>query len=125
MIEYPPKSWNDYQRHRDEIAALLDPRCHTIDWMDVQLLSGDALAFGSERGVIIVTVKQYPAGGRELHGLVAAGDVAEILFLIEQAEQWGRDNGLDFACISSRPGWARLLKPRGYSVNRVEIVKDL
>jgi len=125
MIELPPQAWDAYQRHRDEIAELLDPRCYSIGWMDAQLLAGDMLAFGTGQAVIIVTVKLYPAGARELHGMVAAGNVADILFLIEQAEQWGRHNGLDFACISSRPAWARLLKPRNYYVNRVEIVKDL
>lgn len=115
----------DYQRHRDEIAGLLDPRCHTIEWLDDEIASGNALTFGNEEAVIVVTVKQYPAGGTELHGLVAAGDIAAILVLIEQAEQWARARGVDFACISSRPGWSRVLKPRGYSVNRVELRKDL
>jgi hypothetical protein len=125
VIEFPPQSWDAYYRHREDIAKLLDPRCFSIGWMDTQLLSGDAIAFGTDDAVIIVTVKQYPAGATELHGLAAAGAVGGILELIEQAEKWGRDKGLTFACISSRPAWARLLKARGYYVNRVEIVKDL
>ncbi len=122
---YPPPAWADYQRYRGEIAGLLDPRCHTIEWLDAQIIAGHALAFGSDDAVIVVTVRQYPAGGRELHGLAAAGNVRGIMALIEQAEEWGRTAGLDFACISSRPAWARLLKSRSYRVNRVEIVKDL
>lgn len=125
MTIFPPSFWTEYQRHRDEIAGILDPRCHTIQWLDTQLLAGHALAFGSDDAVIVITVKQYPAGGRELHGLAAAGNVRGIMALIEQAEEWGRSVGLDFACISSRPAWSRLLKSRGYDVKRIEIVKDL
>lgn len=119
------QAWVEYYRHRNEISEMLDPRCYSIDWLDGQLLAGDALAFGNEQAVIVVCVKRYPAGAKELHGLVAAGDLAAILVLIEQAEQWARSIGVDFACVSSRPGWRRVLKPRGYSVNRVELRKDL
>lgn len=119
------QAWVEYYRHRNEIADLLDPRCHSIDWLDGELAADNALAFGNETAVIVVTVKQYPAGATELHGLVAAGDLGGILALIEQAEQWGQNAGLTFACIASRPGWARVLKPRGYSVNQVELRKDL
>lgn len=104
---------------------MLDPRCHSIEWLDTQILSGDAMAFGTVDAVIVVTVKQYPEGATELHGLVAAGLLSGILQLIEEAEQWGRDRGITFACISSRPGWAKILKSRGYSVNKIEIRKDL
>lgn len=124
-VIFPPPAWNEYQRHRDEIRGLLDPRCHRIEWLDVRILNGDALAFGNDRAVIVVEVRQYPAGATELHGLVAAGDLSEILPLIDQAEAWGRSTGVTFASIASRPGWGRVLKDRDYSVYQVTLRKDL
>lgn len=125
VTEFPPQAWGAYQRHRDEIAGLLDPRCYDIAWLDNQLLQGRALAFGNDAAVIVVEVKAYPAGATELHGLVAAGALEAILDLIEQAEEWGMVHGLTFACIASRPGWARVLRDQGYAVHQTELRKDL
>lgn len=122
---YPPRAWAEYQRHRAEIADLLDPRCYSIDWLDAEMERGKALAFGNDSAVIVITLKIYPAGATELHGLVAAGDLTGILELIEQAEEWGHAHGVTFACISSRPGWARVLKGKGYELHQVELRKDL
>lgn len=124
-VIFPPPCWAEYKAHRDEIASLLDPRCHTIDWLDTQLLSGDVLAFGNATSVIIITVKAYPAGATELHGLAAAGELDGILALIEEAEKWGARAGITFAVISSRPGWSKVLKSKGYAVHQVEVRKDL
>lgn len=114
-----------YQRHRDEIAALLDPRCYTIEWLDAQIERGNMLAFGNDAAVIVVAVKQYPAGGTELHGMVAAGELDAILLLIEEAEAWGRSCNVTFACIASREGWGKVLKQNGYSVYQTVLRKDL
>jgi hypothetical protein len=104
---------------------MLDPRCYTADWLDVQLLGGMAAAKGSDTAVIVFTVKTYPAGATELHGLVAAGKLAGILDLIEQAEVEAKAAGVTFACIASRPGWARVLKGRGYEMHQTELRKEL
>lgn len=122
---FPPQAWAEYRRHRAEIAELLDPRCYTIEWLDNEIVNGNAICFGSDGAVIVVTARSYPAGAIELHGLVAAGDLADILALIEIAERWGADHGCTFACISSRPGWARVLKNQGYAVHQVELRKEL
>lgn len=124
-VIFPPAAWGEYRRHREEIRALLDPRCHRIEWLDVRILNGDALAFGNADAVIVVEVKRYPAGATELHGLVAAGELDAILPLIEQAEQWGRQSEITFASIASRPAWSRVLKDKGYSVYQTTLRKDL
>lgn len=125
MIQYPPPFWAEYRARRDAIATLLEPRCHTIDWLDVQILNGDARVFASDDAVIVVSVKQYPAGATELHGLVATGDMTAVLELIDEAEGWARKAGVTFACVSSREGWSRVLKNRGYRLYQTELRKDL
>jgi hypothetical protein len=124
-MSFPPNAWLEYQLHRQEIAGMLDARMYSIVWLDTQILSGDVLCFGTVDAVIAITVKQYPEGATELHGLVAAGLLSGILQLIEEAEQWGRDKGITFACIASRPGWEKLLEKRGYSRYQTMIRKDL
>lgn len=125
MTPFPPQAWDAYQRHRGEIGALLDPRCYTIEWLDQQLASQCAMAFGDDKAVIVVSWKVYPTGTTELHGLVAAGALESVLWLIEEAESWGRGHGFTFSCIASRPGWQRVLKDRGYAVHQTELRKDL
>ena len=114
-----------YFRHRDEIAALLDPALYTIEWVDLQVASGRVQAIGNDRAVILVEIKEYPAGGLEVHGMAAAGDLDAILPLIEQAENWGRSLGCVYGSIASREGWARVMAPHGYEVTQVTIRKVL
>jgi len=122
---FPPPNWHFYQMHRAEVGKAMDERCHTLDWLDVQILNDQARIFGSESAVIVVTVKQYPAGATELHGLVAAGELDGILPLIDDAEYWAREAGVTFACIASRQGWERVLKTRGYTLYQQHLRKDL
>jgi len=118
-------TWRDYLRFRPEIAELLDPRCYAIEWLDEQVVSGAAIVFTSDTAVILVEIKAYPAGAREVHGLVAAGDLAAILPLIDEAEAWGLGNGCIFAGIASRAGWGRVLRDRGYQPYQIELRKEL
>lgn len=118
-------AWDHYQARRNAIAALLDPRCYSIEWLDQQILDSEALLFTSADAIIVVAVKRYPAGATELHGLVAAGEMEAILPLIGQAEDWARNLGVTFACIASRPGWERVLKTRGYRLYQTDLRKDL
>ena len=122
---FPPPAWDGYQRHRSAIAGLLDPRCHTIEWLDVRLLNGDAVAFSNDEAAIVVEVRQYPAGATELHGLVACGDLSAILPLIEAAEEWGRSNNITFASIASRNAWSRILRNKSYSLYQSVLRKEL
>lgn len=122
---FPPQAWTAYQRHRDEIEQLLDPRCYAIEWLDGELLNTRALAFGTDDAVIVTQLKVYPAGATEIHGLVAAGALESVLTLIEEAEGWAKAHGITFAGIASREGWARVLKSKGYEPHQIELRKEL
>lgn len=117
---------DDYLRFRDRLAEALDPRFYPIDWLDNQVLEGRATTIATENGCVVVEIRNYPGGAREVHGLVAAGDLDEIVErVIPAVEQMGRENGCQVACCESREGWARMLKSSGYRVHQVTLRKEL
>lgn len=117
--------FDDYRRFRDEVANIIDPCLYSLEWVDAQVWSGAFKVFSSTNAIIAVELKTYPTGAIELHGMFAAGDMVEILSLIERAEDWGRSMGCIYATISSRPGWAKVMKTKGYEVDQVTIRKVL
>ena len=128
IFELP--DWAGYLRFRDQFARLLDPRCYTPEWLDRQILSGTFRPFVGERSAILVSIRTYPTGARELHGEGAAierpGGLQEAEdVLIPAAEEHGRMMGCGWAAIASRAAWARRLKRSGYRQYQLSIRKDL
>lgn len=116
--------WAGYLVFRDAFAEVLDNRFHTISWLDQQVLGGEFQFWRSADAAIIAEIRTYPTGARELHGLLAAGELPEIVSeLIPIAEQWGREQGCMSAVIESRPGWGRALTD--YETYQIAIRKDL
>lgn len=115
--------WPEYQRFRDQFAEVLDTRFYTIEWLDSQVYNGIFRLWSNEASAIIAEIKHYPTGAKEVHGLIAAGELEGIIELIPKAEAWGRSVGAIVAGISSREGWSRALPD--YSVHQVEIRKEL
>jgi hypothetical protein len=111
---------------REQFAAALDPRFHTIEWVEVQLLNGVFTLMHTVDAAIIVEVLTYPTGAKEVHGLLASGDLTDILeTLIPQALAWGKDQGCITGAIESRDGWARALRSHGWREYQVGLKKDL
>lgn len=115
-----------YSRFRPLLAAALNPAlCNPRD-LDLMLASGKAALISTDKAAIVFEVRIYPSGLRDVHGLVAAGDLNDIVeTLIPQAEAWGRANGCSGALIESRPGWARILKHHGYEPHQLAVRKEL
>ena len=112
-----------YLRHRSALASVLDPLLYNVEWLDCQVWSGRLKQWGNDDAIILVEVKRYPTGAREIHGMIAAGDLGAIKALIVEAEDWARTQGIQFASISSREGWGRVLPD--YSPHQVTIRKAL
>lgn len=111
---------------RAEFAAAMDGRLFTIGYLDSLIASMKAQVWCSDNAAIVTEIKKYPSGAKAIQGLIAAGDLEEIVgVLIPRAEEWGRHAGCQFAIIESRPGWARELKKHGYSTHQVAIAKEL
>jgi hypothetical protein len=104
----------------------MDGRLFTIEYLDTLIGQMKAQVWYGERSAIVTEVKEYPSGARVIEGVVAAGDLTEIVeTLIPKAEEWGREIGCTMALIQSRPGWARQLKQYGYETHQVSITKEL
>lgn len=117
---------DDYLRWREEIAKALDPAFYPIDWLDEQVLQERALAIASDTACIVIEIRTYPGGAREVHGLVAAGEPQEIVeHLIPLAEAFGAERGCGWGCVASRTAWTKLLAPSGYRVHQVTLRKEL
>lgn len=104
----------------------MDRRLFTGGYLDRLIASRAAHIIGTTGSAIVFEAKAYPTGHRDVHGLVAAGDLRDIVeTLIPQAEAWGRANGCSGALIESRPGWARILKHHGYEPHQLAVRKEL
>jgi len=122
----PFQARSEFLRFRDQFLEAIDPRYYCIYWLENRILNGSAHILSNDDAAIIYEVRTYPTGAKELHGLLAAGNMESIVQeLIPAAEQIARDWGCISACIESRPGWAKALKPYGYEVHQVAIKKEL
>ena len=94
-----------------------------MSWLDMMVWNGAYKLFANDSAVIVTELKTYPTGAKEIHGIVAAGDLASVKELIGQAEAWGKEQGCVRASIASREGWLKALPD--YRLHQVYIVRDL
>ena len=112
-------------RWRAELARAIDASLYDIFYLDTLVGSGRAQCWFGDEACIVTELREYPRA-RAIHGLVAAGDLGEIVgTLIPRAEAWGRSVGCSVAVIESRPGWARTLEGSGYEMHQVALRKAL
>jgi hypothetical protein len=114
-----------YARFRDAFAGVLDPRFHTIEWLDYQVEIGALHLLCNEQAACLLSVIAHPTGAKEMHCMIAAGALEGILALIPDAEQWGRQQGCIVAVVESREGWVRAMSGFGYAPYQVAVRKAL
>lgn len=114
-----------YARWRGRFAEAIDESLYPLEWLDRRVEEGSARFWANDKAAILAEIKAYPSGAREVHGMVAAGDLDAIKALIPLAEQFGRDCGCCRASIASHPAWARLMREEGYEMSQATIVKVL
>jgi len=118
--------WVGYLRFRAQFQTVIDPEFYPIEWLDFEVSAGRAWPIIGENAALVVEVKAYPGGVKAAHGLIAAGDLNEIINeLIPAAEAWGRTQGCKYGLIESREGWAKALKSHGWEIHQVSILKVL
>ena len=115
-----------YLAFRDALEGVIDPRYYTIGWLDWKIISGKYKFWRGDRSGIITEIREYPTGAKDIHCIIAAGDMNEIIHdLAPQAEAYGREQGCIASIVESREGWARALAPSGYVIHQVAIRKGL
>lgn len=77
-----------------------------------RLLNGTAQLWLGVRCAMVTEVVNRP---RTIHVWLAGGDLQEIVSLIPGIEAWARMMGCSEATIEGRKGWARVLKPHGFT----------
>ncbi|HEX8418570.1 MAG TPA: hypothetical protein VF638_01000 [Sphingomonas sp.] len=114
-----------YADWRSAFSAVLDPRLYTIEWLDRQIATGAAHFMASDNAAIITEFRQYPTGAKDIHGLIAAGDLEEIVhILIPAAEHLAVQTGCVGAIIESRAGWGKVLQQSGYQPYQIALRKE-
>lgn len=118
--------WATYQDWRAAFGAAMDPRLHTLEWLDRQIEDG-VFRFTSAPGAALVTeIRSYPTGAFDLHFMVAAGDLDTLVTVLRpEAERWAKRMGAIGAIVESREGWAKALKGDGYHPHQMTLRKDL
>lgn len=124
MWELP--DWAGYCRFRERFEQVMDPRFHSIEWLDQMVLGNRVKLWIGEAAATVAEVKIFPTGARELHFLVGAGELEEIVSSLRpRAEDYARLIGCPTVSISSRGGWERVLKAHGYERHQIELRKEL
>ena len=118
--------WAGYCAFRSAFAEVMDERYHTMPWLDEQVLSGEFQFLRSDNAALIVELRDYPTGAKDVHVVIAAGAADEVVNELRPiAEEWGRSQGCIGALVESREGWARYLKPHGYRSHQLIVRKEL
>jgi hypothetical protein len=118
--------WAGYCEWRHAFAEVMDERYHTLDWLDQQVLANKVQLWRSDKAAAITEIRDYPTGARDLHALIAAGDLTEIVdVLMPQGEEWARSLGCVAAQVESRAAWAKVLKSKGYQTHQLIVRKEL
>jgi len=115
-----------YLRYRDDFAETLDPRTHTIEWLDAQVFAGFIRVWPAHDACLLTSIRQFPTGAFEVHVEIAAGNRETLVGnVIKRVEVWAQEIGALFVTISSREGWARVMKSHGYEMHQAEIRKEV
>lgn len=118
-------NWPDYIRFREQFADALDPRFYSIEWLDRKIHNNEYRLWANDDAAIIAKIEHYPTGAMEVHGMLAAGNLKQIVSLIPLAENWGRSLGCIVGGISSHPAWQKIMKNHGYEPSQTVLRKEL
>lgn len=92
----------------------------TLDDVKEELAEGRAMLWQGEKSAVVVELK-----GQVLHFWLAGGDLDEILSIRVGVEAFGRAHGYQLITLMGRKGWARRLRPHGYTPRDGYLVKEL
>jgi len=86
---------------------------HTFEDVKAAILESKMQIWPAQRGVAVTEIIVYPAR-KVLHVFLAAGEMEQLLDMIDAAAQWGRSQGCQSLTMTGRKGWQRVLKQSGW-----------
>lgn len=96
---------------------------HTEGHVWAALEAKHAQLWTTENAAFVSEIKVWPTGFKEAVGWLAGGNMAELLTLQPQFENWAREAGCARVRMISRLGWSRVMTD--YSPHGVYLTKDL
>lgn len=115
-----------YEHWRPELAKVLDPRYHPIEWVDQCIAVGLLTGFYGRESALFAEIRGYPGGAKVGDVFHAFGDMDELENeLRPQAEAWAAAEGCTEIHIDGRRGWIRRLKRYGYRHEKTTVARDL
>lgn len=107
---------NDMDQIRKWIADALEYSggTHTVDDVIDGIVSGHMQLWPAPRGCAVTEIVSYPRK-KVLHVFLAAGEMDQIVDMLESAKDWGRQQGCDAFTIAGRKGWKRVLAKHGFN----------
>lgn len=105
----------DMEKVRGWIADALEYSggTHTVDDVLDRILTGHLQLWPGERGCAVTELVVYPRK-KVLHVFLAAGEMEQIIDMIDSAIAWGKSQGCTSMTIAGRKGWERVLARYGY-----------
>ena len=113
------------QHHRRGIEEAL---CHstTMTYDDVvRKVNRGELLVAYNSGAILICGLDPLRDGWMLTMFVGAGDMDELMKLVDSAEALAKQNGVSVIACIGRPGWIKEGRKRGYRVETVVYVKEI
>lgn len=96
-----------------ESALAYSGGTHTFEDVAELVATGRAQLWPAPRGVAITEIVLYPRK-RVLHCFLAAGELDQILDMIDSAVAWGRTQNCTSLTLTGRHGWQRVLDKHGF-----------
>ena len=86
---------------------------HEVEDVLEGIRSGRMQLWPAKRGCAVTEIIEFPRK-RVLHVFLAAGEMDQILDMLESAKEWGRQQGCTGFTIAGRKGWKRVLAKHGF-----------
>ena len=121
--------WEDVEPLLKQGEELLAPWYSLADIHT--LLHGGRLVLwtaADEGGIVLVMLVElikFPASEIVRVLYIGGSGVKRILPLVDFLHLWARRQGADRIEINGRPGWLRLLEPKGYLFESITLVREL
>lgn len=110
---------------RPMLADAVGDGFHTVAGIEQTIRKGTAQLWVGAGCIVVTEVQSYLGGAKVLQFMWAAGDLEACLAATPDIEAWGRRIGCTTSLVESRPAWAKLLKPLGYTPWSVTVQKAL